>query len=108
PAAALPTAAIAGISTTETLTPGPSPSASAARMSPTNGNGGVAFIQDQAPVKSAGTAATFDDARANFGGAWKIFFANRTDANFGAWREQQDSTTWKYAMWDSAASCRLR
>jgi hypothetical protein len=50
-------------------------------------------------VKSAGTAATFDDARANFGGAWKIFFANRTDADFGAWREQRDS--WKYAMWDS-------
>jgi hypothetical protein len=48
----------------------------------------------------SGTAATFDDARAEFASAWKIFFANRSSADFQAWRYQRDSTAWKYAMWD--------
>ena len=47
----------------------------------------------------SGTAATFDYARDEFGGAWKIFFANRTDAGFQAWRHQRDWTERKYAIW---------
>jgi hypothetical protein len=38
------------------------------------------------------TSATFEDARAEFASAWKIFFANRTDADFQAWRYQWDLT----------------
>ena len=40
----------------------------------------------------SGTSATFDDARAEFAGAWKIFFANHTETDFQAWRYQRDST----------------
>jgi hypothetical protein len=47
----------------------------------------------------SGTSATFDEARAEFGSAWKIFLSNRTEADFQAWRHQRDSTAWKYAMW---------
>ena len=48
----------------------------------------------------SGTSAAFDQARAKFAKAWKIFFANRTVADFQAWRDQRVSTAWKYAMWD--------
>jgi hypothetical protein len=34
----------------------------------------------------SGTSATFEDARAEFAAAWKIFFANRSEADFQAWR----------------------
>ena len=47
----------------------------------------------------SGTSATFEDARAEFASAWKIFLSNRTEADFQAWRYQRDSTAWKYAMW---------
>ena len=40
----------------------------------------------------SGTSATFEDARAEFANAWKIFFANRTEVDFQAWRYQRDST----------------
>jgi hypothetical protein len=46
-----------------------------------------------------GAAATFDQARADFEGAWRIFLANRTEADFQEWRDQQAPTAWKYAMW---------
>jgi hypothetical protein len=49
----------------------------------------------------SGTAATFDEARAEFGSAWKIFLPARSEADFQAWRHQRDSTAWKYAMWDA-------
>jgi len=39
-----------------------------------------------------GTSATFDVARAEFASAWKIFFANRSDADFQAWRDDRDRT----------------
>jgi hypothetical protein len=29
-----------------------------------------------------------------------VFLANRTAADFQAWRYQRDSTAWKYEMWD--------
>jgi hypothetical protein len=38
----------------------------------------------------SGTAATLDDARAEFGSAWAVFLANRTDADFQAWCDQRD------------------
>jgi hypothetical protein len=49
----------------------------------------------------SGTATAFDQARAEFAKAWKIFFANRTEADFQAWRDQRDFAAWKYAMWDA-------
>jgi len=48
----------------------------------------------------SGTSETFDQARAEFGSAWAVFLANRTEADFQAWRNQRDLTAWKYAMWD--------
>jgi hypothetical protein len=48
----------------------------------------------------SGTAMTFDEARADFEVAWKIFLSNRTEADFQAWRDQRDWTARKYAMWE--------
>jgi hypothetical protein len=31
--------------------------------------------------------------------AWAVFLANRTEADFQAWRHQRDQTADKYAMW---------
>ena len=45
---------------------------------------------------TSGTAASFDEARADFEGAWKIFFSKRTEADFQAWRDQRDWTAEKY------------
>ena len=53
----------------------------------------------------SGTAATFDQARADFGKAWPVFLAKRTEADFEAWRRKRAMTAWKYAMWD--AGCRM-
>ena len=47
-----------------------------------------------------GRAVTFDQARADFERAWKVFLSNRTEANFQAWRDQRDWTERKYAMWE--------
>src|SRR6266436_9430294 len=48
-----------------------------------------------------GTAATFDQARADFEAAWRVFLSNRTESDFQAWRDQRDSTARKYALWDA-------
>jgi len=48
-----------------------------------------------------GTAATFDQARAEFEEAWAVFLSNRTEADFHAWRDQRDWTALKYAMWEA-------
>jgi|SRR6478672_3296722 hypothetical protein len=53
----------------------------------------------------SGTAATFDQARTDFGAAWPAFLAKRTDADFTAFRRHRDFAAWKYAMWD--AGCRM-
>ena len=47
------------------------------------------------------TAATFDEARADFEGAWQVFLSKRTEADFQAWRHQRDWTARKYALWDA-------
>jgi hypothetical protein len=38
---------------------------------------------------TSGTAATFDQARADFEEAWRIFLANRTDADFDEYRKHR-------------------
>jgi hypothetical protein len=48
-----------------------------------------------------GTAATFDEARAGFEEAWRVFLSNRTEADFQEWRDQRDFTAWKYRMHDT-------
>jgi hypothetical protein len=45
-------------------------------------------------------AATFDQARADFEAAWRVFLSKRTEADFQAWREERDWTARKYAMWE--------
>ncbi len=47
-----------------------------------------------------GTAATFDEARADFEVAWQVFLSNRTEADFQAWRDGRDWAARKYAMWE--------
>jgi hypothetical protein len=47
-----------------------------------------------------GSAATFDQARASFETAWRVFLSKRTEADFQAWRDARDWTAWKYAMWE--------
>jgi hypothetical protein len=47
-----------------------------------------------------GTAATFDDARAQFEQAWQVFLSTRTEGDFQAWRDARDWHEHKYAMWE--------
>jgi hypothetical protein len=49
----------------------------------------------------SGTAATFEQARADFEIAWCVFSAKRTDADYRTWRDQRDHGAWKAAMWDA-------
>jgi hypothetical protein len=46
------------------------------------------------------TAATFDEARADFEAAWRVFLSKRTEADFQEWREQRDWTAEKYRRFD--------
>jgi hypothetical protein len=46
---------------------------------------------------ASSTAATFDEARADFEAAWRVFLSKRTEAGFQEWREQRDWTARKYA-----------
>ncbi|WP_316172167.1 MULTISPECIES: hypothetical protein [unclassified Bradyrhizobium] len=55
--------------------------------------------------RTVGTAATLEEARQAFEGAWAAFLAKRTPEDFDAYRRHVASTRWKYAMWD--AGCRL-
>jgi len=48
-----------------------------------------------------GTAAAFDEARADFDAACHIFLSKRTEADFQAWRDARDWTAQKYAMWEA-------
>jgi hypothetical protein len=47
-----------------------------------------------------GTAATFDDARAEFEQAWQVFLSKRTEADFQTWRDARDCHEHRYAMWE--------
>lgn len=48
-----------------------------------------------------GTGIDFEEARAGFEAAWKVFSAARTERDFERWRESRDFTAWKYAMRDA-------
>ena len=48
--------------------------------------------------ETSGTAADFEQARADFEEAWRVFSARRTEADYQAWRNQRDWTARKYAM----------
>jgi hypothetical protein len=50
---------------------------------------------------ASGTAATFWEARNAFEAAWRVFLAQRTEADFQKWRDHRDSTARKYALWDA-------
>ena len=54
---------------------------------------------------TSGTAASFDQARADFEEAWRVFLADRTEADFDEYRKHRAWTAWRYAMWDSG--CKL-
>ena len=55
-----------------------------------------------------GTADDFNQARAAFEIAWRIFSASRTEADYQAWREQRDWTARKYALRDRGEPVPLR
>jgi hypothetical protein len=46
-----------------------------------------------------GTAPDFFTARREFEIAWREFSAEKTEADYQAWRDQRDWTARKYAMW---------
>jgi hypothetical protein len=48
----------------------------------------------------SGTAAIFDQARADFEAAWRVFSAKRTEADYQAWRDHRDWTAEKYRRFD--------
>jgi hypothetical protein len=83
-------------------TPLRSPSASATRTILIGRNGAAASIRDRVGGEhQSDTAATFDEARADFEHAWQAFLSKRTEADFQAWRDQRDWTARKYALWDA-------
>lgn len=47
-----------------------------------------------------GTAATFEEARAEFEAAWAVYLPKRTEADFEEWRNQRDFTAEKYRRFD--------
>jgi hypothetical protein len=47
-----------------------------------------------------GTAGTFDQARAEFETAWRVYLPKRSEADFQAWRDQRDWTAEKYRHLD--------
>jgi hypothetical protein len=59
------------------------------------------FYPGSGPGECAnGTAETFDRGRADFEAAWKLFLANRTEADFREWRDQDAWTAEKYRRFD--------
>lgn len=47
-----------------------------------------------------GIGATFEECRSAFEMAWHRLRPKITEGAFERWRYQQDSTAWKYRMWD--------
>jgi hypothetical protein len=48
---------------------------------------------------TSSTAVTFDQARAAFEAAWRVFLSNRTEADFQERRDARDWHARKHAMW---------
>jgi hypothetical protein len=64
------------------------------------------FLSGSRQVAHAeGTAADFDQARSQFGAAWRKLRPNYTDADFADYRRARAWTAWKQAMW--ATGCKL-
>jgi hypothetical protein len=49
---------------------------------------------------TSGAAATFDQARADFEQAWRVFLSKRTEADFEEWLDQEAWTAEKYRRFD--------
>ena len=47
-----------------------------------------------------GSADSFETARADFEAAWNALLPELTETAFQEWRDQQDWTKRKYAMWE--------
>ncbi len=67
-----------------------SQSESATRKMKIRGSGIAASIRDHPGEHQNGTAATFEEARADFESAWQVFLSKRTEADFQA-----------YSLWDA-------
>jgi Ni/Co efflux regulator RcnB len=76
----------------------PSASAILARPRPGNGCAGSTLAATQAT--SAAAAGTFEQARAEFEAAWRVYLPKRSEADFQAWRDQQAWTAEKYRRFD--------
>ena len=50
-----------------------------------------------------GTAATFDEARPDFEGAWRALQPKIDEADYQEYRRHRALTAWKYAMHDAGA-----
>jgi hypothetical protein len=48
-----------------------------------------------------GTAVDFEQARADFEAAWLRILPALTETDLQAWRDERDSTAWKYSMRDA-------
>ena len=76
----------------------------------------VRFLPGSNPGEQrGGTAGTFDQARAGFEAAWRVYLPKRSEADFQAWRDQRDWTAEKYRRLDRGepdaaglAGCELR
>jgi hypothetical protein len=62
---------------------------------------GCGFYPGMGPGQSRdGTAADFDQARADFEAAWRQILPTLSEANFQEWRDQRDWTAEKYRRFD--------
>jgi len=61
----------------------------------------TALLRSDPGEHQSDTAATFEDARADFECAWQVFLSKRTEADFQAWCHERDWTERKYALWDA-------
>jgi hypothetical protein len=97
----------AGWSTTVTYASGRSGSAPVTRSALIHGRQWrCGFYPGSHPREcTSGTAVNFDQARDDFEEAWRVFLANRTEADFDEYRKHRAWTAWKYAMSDSG--CKL-
>ncbi|WP_035678395.1 hypothetical protein [Bradyrhizobium liaoningense] len=56
-------------------------------------------------TRQAGSAASFEEARAQFETAWARLAPTLTEEQFEIWRRDRDFTAWKYRMWGTG--CQL-
>ncbi len=56
---------------------------------------------------TSGTSATCKEARADFAAAWRVLLANRTEADFQAWRDHQARTAEKCRRFDRGEPIRV-